>query len=68
MMGSLLYVEAAGGAEMRVPSDSLEPAQPVSYLDLDPALPTWVVLQLAHLPCPEMVLAGHSHSSPGGCL
>ena len=27
MMGSLLYVEAAGGAEMRVPSDSLEPAQ-----------------------------------------
>ena len=53
---------------MRVPSDSLEPAQPVSYLDLDLALPTWVVLQLAHLPCPEMVLAGHSHSSPGGCL
>lgn len=40
MMGSLLYVEAAGGAEMRVPSDSLEPAQPVPYLDLDPALPT----------------------------
>lgn len=45
----------------------MEPAQPVPYLDLDPALPTWVVLQPPHLPCPEMVLAGHSHSSPGVC-